>query len=108
MAMRAIKKYFLRNRLLLSIILIYTVLLVLKALGVDVWLPGCLVSELTGHTCFGCGLNRAAIHLLHLDFRQAFVSNPLIYLYVPLIIGWFSYDFYNFRKKLNQPDNEQD
>jgi hypothetical protein len=91
--------YIKKNWIIYVLIAGYALLLLLEALGFGFWLPKCLISEVTGYSCFGCGLNTAAIHLLKLQFNQAFQVNPLIYLYVPAIIIWISYDFHKFRSK---------
>jgi hypothetical protein len=87
----------------------YTLLLIFRAMGLNAWLPGCLISFFTGHECFGCGLNTAAVLLIKLEFTRAFHANPLIYPYVLLIIGWITYDFYKFnRQQKQQNKDEQD
>lgn len=45
---------------------------------------GCPFRWLTGICCPGCGMTRAVISLLRLDFRQAFYYYPLVFL-VPLV-----------------------
>ena len=92
-------QYLKRNWIIYSLVAIYSVLLLLRAIGIGSWLPPCFISEVTGHSCFSCGLNTAAIYLIRMDFKEAMATNPLIYLYVPLIIGWISYDFYKFKTK---------
>ena len=91
--------YIKKHWLIYSLLLIYFILLLLNSLGIGIWLPSCLITEATGYSCFGCGLNTAAIYLLQLEFRQAFEANPLIYPYVLLFISWISYDFYKFKGK---------
>ena len=41
---------------------------------------GCPILKLTGIPCFGCGMTRAAICLVHLDFVGAWEYHPLVYL----------------------------
>lgn len=43
-----------------------------------VWLPACPLYEFTGLYCPGCGLTRAAHHLVHGHLRAAVAMNPLI------------------------------
>ena len=40
---------------------------------------GCPIQFLTGISCFGCGMSRAAIALLQLDFALAFKMHPMIF-----------------------------
>jgi len=46
----------------------------------------CIWKNIFGHECLACGSIRAFWLLLHLKFVEAFKINPLIYLYIPLII----------------------
>lgn len=43
----------------------------------------CPLRMLTGHDCPGCGLTRALLALLRLDFSAAAEYHPLIFLIVP-------------------------
>jgi hypothetical protein len=54
--------------------------IVLALLGI-----GCPVHALTGIPCAGCGMTRAYLSLLHLDFRGAFFYHPLFWM-VPLVV----------------------
>jgi hypothetical protein len=63
-------------------------------LYLKVWLPvtsigvPCVFHELTGFNCPGCGITRATLSLLTLDFYQAFRYNPLLLLIVPLYLTY--------------------
>ena len=104
---RVLSEYLLKNWIIYSLILGYGLLLSLNALGVHLWLPGCLITQLTGHDCLGCGINRAAIALLSGDIKSALIYNPLIFIYLPIISGWITYDFYNFYLHSNQTKYEK-
>ncbi|MBP1991603.1 hypothetical protein J2Z66_003210 [Paenibacillus eucommiae] len=60
-----------------------------------VWLPvtniaiPCVFHEVTGLYCPGCGITRAALSLLRLDFVQAFRYNPLVFILLPLYVIYF-------------------
>ena len=41
---------------------------------------GCPIQFFTGISCLGCGMSRAALALLKLDFELAFTMHPLIFL----------------------------
>ena len=41
---------------------------------------GCPIKFITGISCAGCGMTRAYLSLLHLDFREAFHYHPLFWL----------------------------
>jgi hypothetical protein len=55
--------------------------------------PQCPFHRLTGWDCPGCGSQRAAHHLLHLQIKEAFISNPLLVIAIPyLAVGlYFEY-----------------
>lgn len=48
---------------------------------------------MTGLDCPGCGSQRAIHHLLHLDLKAAFLSNPLLVLAIPYLLlgGYIEY-----------------
>ncbi|WP_209972330.1 DUF2752 domain-containing protein [Paenibacillus eucommiae] len=64
-------------------------------LYLKVWLPvtniaiPCVFHEVTGLYCPGCGITRAALSLLRLDFVQAFRYNPLVFILLPLYVIYF-------------------
>ncbi len=100
-----------RNRILYSIIFIYGVFLVLRAAGIPMWLPPCPFSTYLGIECFGCGINRAAISFLQMDFSGAWNYNPLFFVYLVFLMTWIIYDFYKYWKEqsdysLNNNPNE--
>ena len=96
-----IKAYLLNHKILWAILLAYGVLLVINAFGVKVWLPSCPFTTYLGVECMGCGINRATISVLQLNFKQAWEYNPLIFIYIPSIGFWISYDFYKYSKQQN-------
>jgi len=105
--MHILLKYYRRNWIIYSILLVYALDLMLNALGLHLWLPVCPISHLTGYECLGCGLNRAAISLLSGDFETALMYNPLIFIYSPIIIGWVAYDYYKFYLKTKLTNYEK-
>ena len=46
----------------------------------------CLINNLTGTECFGCGITRSVYWTLHLDFQEAFALNKGILLVFPLLV----------------------
>ena len=49
-------------------------------------LPPCFIYELTGFQCAGCGATRAVHQILNLNFKEAFILNPLIFIYAVLVM----------------------
>lgn len=70
------KKTILKHLLVvLAICVLFFVLLFVLQLAGYV----CPFKKYIGIRCFGCGMRNAFWALLHLDFKGAFISNPLIY-----------------------------
>lgn len=62
-----------------------------------IFLPGCPWRNLTGIPCPGCGMSRAWMAALHLDFAGALTYHPMFWA-VP-VLGWlFWRDFRPFRR----------
>ncbi len=64
--------------LILSVVLILTVL---QLLGIT-----CIIKHTTGISCPGCGMTRACISALRLDFAAAFAYHPL-WIVLPFALG---------------------
>ena len=58
----------------------------------------CPMVWITGFPCPACGLTRAGIRLLHLDFKGAWKMHPFIY-GVIVLVGWFCVRRYIQRKE---------
>lgn len=65
---------------------------------IDILIP-CLWKTIFNFRCPGCGLTRAFIHLLSLDFSAAWDSNPLIFIVFPGLTYYIIKDFVTFVKK---------
>ncbi len=89
-------RYFQRVGIILTFLVAYWLLLVMNAIGINVWLPSCPVKSTFGVECLGCGLNHAAIALFQGDLKNAFEYNWLIFVYIPVILGLFTYDLINY------------
>lgn len=65
---------------------------------VDILIP-CIWNTIFDIKCPGCGLTRAFMHLLSLDFTAAWDSNPLIFIVFPGLSYYIIKDFIKFVKK---------
>ncbi|MPN43272.1 hypothetical protein SDC9_190831 [bioreactor metagenome] len=74
--MKRLKKFLNRYVAIIAVAGFYGIL---ALLGI-----GCPIRAATGIPCAGCGMSRAYLSLLHLDFRGAFYYHPLFWL-VPVI-----------------------
>lgn len=59
----------------------------------------CPLLKLTGFICPGCGMSRAWLAALRLDFSQALYYNPMFWC-IPVLMLFALYDFNLFRKRL--------
>lgn len=62
----------------------------------------CIYTILTGTNCLGCGMTRACMRLIHLDFSDAWEYNKMSFIAFPAIIYFYSrYFVLNFRHFFN-------
>ncbi|WP_317164269.1 DUF2752 domain-containing protein [Sphingobacterium luzhongxinii] len=55
----------------------------------SVFFPRCPTKTITGLDCPGCGMQRAAHHLLNGEIQLAFIQNPLLFALTPYILLGF-------------------
>ena len=77
----------------------YLTLLILASIGFNIWLPSCPFDKFFRVECFGCGLNHAAVSLLQLQWRSAFESNYLIFIFLPVMAYMAGNDFFKYHQK---------
>ncbi|NDV94401.1 DUF2752 domain-containing protein [Dysgonomonas sp. 521] len=65
----------------------------------SVYFPQCPFHRLTGLDCPGCGSQRAIHHLLHLQVKDAFVSNPLLVLAIPYILTGIFFEYFGGKER---------
>ena len=79
--------------LLLCIAITPIALLMLPANLFDNGRSICLSQLLLGKNCYACGMTRGIMHLIHLDFEEAFAYNMLSFIVLPLLaflwVQWF-------------------
>lgn len=90
-------RYYFTIARLLFIILVPPVLLLLPANFFDGGNSICLSRVFFDMECLACGMTRASMHLIHLDFEEAFAYNMMSFIVVPLLaVVWVQW----FRKEL--------
>ena len=86
-------KYYFKILLICFIIIVPSVLLLLPANFFDNGQSICISQILLGKECFACGITRGIMHLIHLDFENAFAYNMLSFIVLPLLViiwvQWF-------------------
>jgi hypothetical protein len=99
-------KIYIAARLLVYIIT-PVVLLILPKDYFDKGESVCLSKVLFDIECYGCGMTRACMHLIHLDWEDAYYFNPLAFIVLPILAclwaWWFRTDLLKLRSLLRQP-----
>ena len=69
---------------------------------IELQIPVCLFKNIFGVNCWGCGLTRAAVSVIQLDFKGAVEYNWRILIVFPLFCGIWVHCLYlnilNFKK----------
>jgi len=95
-----LKKYLKYNKLLSIIVTYFIVSILIKIVfSLDILIP-CLWKTTFHIECYGCGLTRAFIEILHCNFTDAFDHNPLIFIVLPLGMIYLYYDFMKFLEQV--------
>lgn len=63
------------------ILIVYYIIVRIIGFGIP-----CVFRLITGFKCPGCGVSRMLMALLKLDFQEAFLSNRLVFILLPLIL----------------------
>ena len=71
---------------LILLILIPITLLILPANFFDNGKSVCLSVMLLDIECYGCGITRAIMHLIHFDLEEALYYNSLSFIVLPILI----------------------
>jgi len=71
-----------------------------STIGIDICIP-CIWQSIFGIHCPGCGLTTAFISIIEFDFKNAFETNWLIFIIIPLAIFYLIYDYVKFRNEYN-------
>lgn len=92
------------NRIFICLSINILLLLFLYNLPLETNYSLCLYKNITGKECFNCGMTRAFLSILHLQFNQALDYNWRVVIVFPYtviiyIVAWYKYIFKrNFSK----------
>ena len=67
----------------------------------------CLIKLITGKECWNCGMTRAFLSILHLDFYSAYAFNHNIVIVFPSTIGLYLYSWYKYILKKGEKRHER-
>ena len=59
----------------------------------------CLSKLLAGMECYACGMTRAVMHMVHLDFKGAWEFNKLSFIVVPMLFPMWLKAIYSIQGK---------
>jgi hypothetical protein len=97
--MSAFKKNILRAKIAVYL-LVPAILLLLPADFFDEGQSVCVSKVLLDIECYGCGITRAIMHLIHFDFQEAYSYNKLSLIVFPLLAYIWASSFYQDLRKL--------
>lgn len=96
-------KYVWAHKVIAFVLLYFCISVFLKmAFEIDILIP-CIWKTLFHVDCPGCGLTRAFMKLISLDFQAAYHLNPMIFIVFPSVIYFLLKDFLNFRSSQLTP-----
>jgi hypothetical protein len=82
---------FIQKALLILIMVAPLFLLIMPSNYFDTGESLCLSVRLFDIQCFGCGITRAIMHLIHFEFSAAWSYNKLSFLVLPVLIMFWLY-----------------
>lgn len=86
------------KKAVLTILGLLVVFLIIKFTPIRI---PCIIYEVTGFSCPGCGISHYFIDLFHLDFGEAFKENALVAVLFPCFILLFVLKHTAFKNKKN-------
>jgi Protein of unknown function (DUF2752) len=88
---RKYKSFYMAKAIVLAIFPL--VLLLLPADFFDRGPDVCVFTLLSGYHCWGCGITRGCMHLIHLQWQKAYDYNKLTFIVLPILCGLVVADF---------------
>lgn len=85
---KRLKIFIIANIILLCILY----LIPIKKLNIQL----CLYKLITGKECFNCGMTRAFLSVLHLNFKEAINFNKNVIIIFPFTLVLYLYSWYNY------------
>jgi hypothetical protein len=77
--------------LIIGILLLFGYYFLNKKTGFSV---PCMIHEITGYYCPGCGITRMFFALIKFNFAEAFRYNQLVFILTPFLVFYFFYHIY--------------
>lgn len=80
-------KLYLMTKISILVIFPFILLLLPKTVFNNGHYTICILKLITGKDCIGCGMTRACMHLIHLDFKNAAYFNKVSFIVLPILCG---------------------
>lgn len=86
----------LKHKIMLFIILNFMILTLLYCIPINSSALNniCLIKRITGKECWNCGMTRAFLSIIHLDFKSAYNYNSKAIIVFPLTVGIYLHSWY--------------
>ena len=95
-----------KNKIFIFISINLILLIVLYLIPIENSMPSlCIYKAITGKECFNCGMTRAFLSVLHLDFKGAINYNWKVIIVFPYTVALYLYTWYKYivkEKKKNE------
>lgn len=100
-------KKILLNRIFICLSINILLLLLLYNLPIETNYSLCIYKNITGKECFNCGMTRAFLSVLHLQFAQAIEFNWKVIIVFPYAVIVYGITWYKYilKKKSNKKMN---
>jgi len=95
-----------KNRIIKVLIFNFILIIVLLNIPRDN-LELCLFKQITGNSCWNCGMTRAFLSILHFEFAIAINYNWKVVIVFPLTITIYLYSLYKYIAKDWRDTNEK-
>lgn len=109
MARRSKKRTYSKNFYIAKAIALAIFPIILLVLPKDFFDKGpeiCVFTLLSGYKCWGCGMTRGCMHLIHLDFKAAWDFNEKAFVVLPIMCGLLLAEFIKTIKRIRNYGNE--
>ncbi len=74
------------NKLVTTLAITIISVVLLLSIFIEKFVFRCIIKSITGYDCPFCGAQRALSHLMHGEFRNAFLANPFLFIISPYLL----------------------
>lgn len=98
----------LKTKIIFFTILNFILLIILYNIPInnEILTKICLIKNITGKECLNCGMTRAFLSVLHLDFKNAYQYNSNVIIVFPLTFFIYLFSWYKFISLKGENKNE--